>query len=115
MPWLKLSSWARSPLVESRKPEIENSIQGKIRRRWIFLYRFMSARAHRDALQRLHPLLEELFEHEWIAQVTVRLRFLPGSEDRELRIAWRGNKYLLKLRLLPWREQGCSAHWGAPI
>ena len=49
------------------------------------------------------------------SQVRVRLRFLPGFEERELRIPWHGNKYLLRLRLLPWREQGCPAHWGAPI
>lgn len=73
------------------------------------------ARAHSDAIQRLEPVLEQYFEHEWIAEVRVKFRFIPGAEDRELRIPWRGNEYLLKLRLLPWRKQGCPAHWGAPV
>ena len=106
---------AQSPVVQRRKLQIENSIQGKILRRWTFLYRFIAAKAHSDAIPRLESLLEESFEHEWIAKVRVRLRFLPGQEDRQLRIPWRGNKYLLQLRLLPWREQGCPAQWGAPI
>jgi hypothetical protein len=75
----------------------------------------MVARAHSDAIQRLEPLLEQFFEHEWIEEVSVRFRFWPGAEDRELRIPWPGNKYLLRLRLFPWRKQGCPAHWGAPI
>ena len=104
-----------SHLGQMRKPGIENSLQGKIFRRWTFLYRFIVARAHSDAIQRLEPILEQFFEHEWIAGVSVRLRFLPGPEDRELRMPWPGNKYLLKLRLLPWRKQGCPAHWGAPV
>jgi len=103
------------PLVQIRKLRIENSLQGKILRRWTFLYRFMVARARSDTIRRLEPLLEHFFEHEWVAGVSVRLRFFPGAEDRELRIPWPGNKFLLRLRLLPWREQECPARWGAPI
>jgi hypothetical protein len=75
----------------------------------------MVARARSDTIRRLEPLLEHFFEHEWVAGVSVRLRFFPGAEDRELRIPWPGNKFLLRLRLLPWREQECPARWGAPI
>jgi hypothetical protein len=114
-PWFALPPSAQAPLVQKRKLQIENSILGKILRRWIFLYRFMLARTQSDAIRRLESLLGEFFEHEWIERVRVRLRFLPGAEERELRIPWPGNKYLLQLRLLPWREQGCPAHWGAPI
>ena len=101
--------------LSRRRPQIENSLQGKILRRCLFLYRYMVARAHFDAIQQLEPLLEQSFEHEWVADVRVRLRFLPGREDRELTIPWPGNKYLLRLRPLPWRKQACPAHWGAPV
>ena len=57
----------------------------------------MVAGAHSDAIQRLEPLLEQFFEHEWIEEVRVRFRFWPGAEDRELRVPWPGNKYLLQL------------------
>jgi hypothetical protein len=112
VPGVARSSARQLPL---RRPQIENSLQGKILRRWLFLYRFMLARAHSDAIGRLEPLLQEFFEHEWVADVRVRLRFLPGAEDRELKIPWPGNKYLLRLRWLPWRKQACPAHWGAPV
>jgi hypothetical protein len=45
----------------------------------------------------------------------VRLRFLPAKEERELRIPWPGDRYLLRLRWMPWREEGGAANWGAPI
>jgi len=101
--------------LSSRKLTIENSLQGKILRRWLFLYRYTVARAHSDAMRQFEPLLEQFFEHEWVADVRVKLRFLPGAEDRELTIPWPGNKYLLRLRLLPWRKQACPAQWGAPV
>jgi hypothetical protein len=94
---------------------IEDSFQGKILRRWTFLHRFLMAKARSDAVRRLEPILEQYFDDEWIAGVTVAFRFLPGAEDRELRVPWQKNKDLLRLRLLPWRKQGCSAHWDAPV
>jgi hypothetical protein len=81
----------------------------------MFLYRSVVARAHSHTIQRLEPLLEQFFKHEWVADVRVNLRFLPGAEDRELKVPWAGNKYLLRLRLLPWRKQACPAHWNAPV
>jgi hypothetical protein len=98
-----------------RRLQIENSLRGKVVRRWMFLYRSMVARAHSDTIQRLEPLLEQSFKHEWVADVRLSLRFLPGAEDRELKVPWAGNKYLLRLRLLPWRKQACPAHWNAPV
>jgi hypothetical protein len=104
-----------TPLVQVRKPQIENSLQGKILRRCTFFYRFMLARTHSEAILKFEPLLAQFFEHEWLAGVSVRFRFLPGPEDREITIPWPRNKYLLQLRLLPWREQGCRANWSAPV
>ncbi len=106
---------SRKPLMQMRKLQKENSFQGKIRRKWSFLHQFIVARAHYDAILRLEPILQRCFEHEWVAGARVRLRFLSGKEDRERRIPWPRNKYLLQLRLLPWREQGCPADWSAPI
>jgi hypothetical protein len=110
-----LASGQSQHSVRTRNLQIENSLQGKLLRRWTFLYRFILTWPHSGAIQRLEPLVGQFFEHEWVAGVSVRLRFLPGPEDRELRIPWRGNKYLLRLRLLPWRKQDCPAHWGAPV
>jgi hypothetical protein len=107
--------WLHSNSVQIRKLQIEDSLRGKILRRWTFLYRLMMSRARSLAIQRLESLIAQFFEHEWVAGVSVRFRYLPGPEDRVLRIPWPGNKYLLQLRLLPWRKQGCPAHWGAPI
>ena len=84
-------------------------------RRWTFLVRFMTARAQIDAIERLEPILEKFFESQWIAEARVKFRFWPGAEDREVRIPWSSNKFLVRLRLLPWRKQGCPAHWGAPV
>jgi hypothetical protein len=73
-------------------------------------------------LRRLEPFLRETFEssdengrNDWISHVIVKLRALPGKEDREFVIPWRGYGFLLRLRLLPWREQGCSANWSSPV
>jgi hypothetical protein len=118
----KLGSLSPSPvppqhslLVWIRKLQIANSLQGKMLRRWIFLCRFIAAKRNTNTIQRLEPILAKSFEHEWIAGVGVGFRFWPGAEDRELRIPWSENKFLLRLRVLPWRKQGCPADWGAPI
>jgi hypothetical protein len=98
-----------------RRLLIDDSLQGKIVRRWLFLYRFVQAKRHVGAIVRLESILEKFFDDEWIAEVNVAFRFLPGAEDREISVPWTRDKHLLRLRLLPWRKQGCTAHWDAPV
>ena len=76
----------------------------------------------RRTLRRLEPILKKHFENhnencrdDWISHATVRLRALPGAEDREFHIPWPGDRSLLHLRVFPWREQGCPASWNSPI
>ena len=108
--------WLRRPgSFRMRRLLIDDSLQGKILRRWLFLYRFVQARRRIGAINRLGPILEKFFDDEWIAGVSVALRFLPGAEDREIRVQWTKTKHLLRLRWLPWRKQGCTAHWDAPV
>ena len=94
---------------------IEDSLQGKLLRRWLFLHRFVQSRRHIRAIKRLEPILEKFFDDEWIAGVCVAFRFLPGAEDREISVPWTRKRHLLRLRWLPWRKQGCAAHWDAPV
>jgi len=68
----------------ARCVSIEDSLPGKMARRWNFLQRFLAARAHRDIISRLEPIVDRHFQHEWLAGVSVRLRFWPNDEDREL-------------------------------
>ena len=102
--------------------KIEYSLPSKWLRRWHFHVRYYRARTRWSALKRLAPIIKKHFEShgdsgrsDWISHVVVRLRALPGWEDRELRIAWPGDKSLLHLRFFPWREQGCSANWSSPV
>jgi hypothetical protein len=101
--------------VRMRRLLIDDSLHGKILRRWLFLYRFVQAKRHAEAINRLEPILERFFDDEWIAGVSVAFRFLPGAEDREISVRWTRNKHLLRFRWLPWRKQGCTAHWDAPV
>jgi hypothetical protein len=94
--------------------QIENSWRGKWFRRRAFYIRYYRARRSWSTLRRLEPILKEHFKiqekndkNDWIAGVIVRLRAWPGKEDREFLISWPGNRFLLRLRLFPWREQGC--------
>lgn len=102
--------------------QIEDSWRGKLLRRWHFHARYCQARARWSTLRRLEPILQKHFRiydekgrNDWISHVQVRLRAWPGSEDRELRISWPGDRSLLHLRFLPWREQECRANWNSPI
>src|SRR4051812_17138098 len=98
-----------------RNHEIEDSVSAKLIRRWNHCVRYALARAQRDVIRRFEPFVQRCFEHEWLAGARVSLRFIPGREERELRIPWAGEKYLLRLRWLPWREEHCSARWSAPV
>jgi hypothetical protein len=66
-------------------------------------------------VKRFGPILQRSFQHEWLAGTAVRLRFLPGKEQRQVQIGWPGDKYLLRLRYLPWREEFSLANWSDPI
>lgn len=100
---------------ERRKVSLEKSLMGKVVRRWNFLSRWARARAKWEMVRRFEGVLAKQFEHEWLAGVSVQLRFWPGREEREWRVPWRGGKYLMRLRWMPWREEGCMADWGGPI
>jgi hypothetical protein len=106
----------------SHDVQIEKSWPGKWLRRWHFVVRYYRARTRWGTLRRLEPILKRHFtgrdpscRNGWISHVTVKLRALPGLEDRALRIPWPGDKSLLCLRILPWREQGCEANWNSPV
>ncbi len=110
----------RMQIANSRHLEIENSWPGKWLRRWHFYTRYSRARANWSTLRRLEPILRKHFKNhdernDWISHVTVRLRALPGWEDRQFHIPWPGDRSLLQVRLLPWREQDCTANWSSPI
>jgi hypothetical protein len=103
--------------------QIANTWPSKWLRRWHFHVRYYRARARWRTLRRLEPILEKYFtshdgngRNDWISHVTVKLRALPGLEDRVLRIPWPpGDRSLLCLRPLPWREEGCAANWSSPV
>jgi hypothetical protein len=112
----------KEQLRRERNWQIENSWRGKWFRRRAFYIRYYRARRSWSPLRRLEPILKEHFKiqekndkNDWIAGVIVRLRAWPGKEDREFLISWPGNRFLLRLRLFPWREQGCLASWSAPV
>ena len=116
-------TWSEQKQTEnSPGQQIENSWAGKCLRRWQFAVRYYRARTRWESLRRIEPFLRKNFEcgdengrNDWISHVIVKLRALPGPEDREFLIPWRGDGFLLRLRLLPWREQGCSANWSSPV
>ena len=99
----------------ARCVSIEDSLPGKMARRWNFLQRFLAARAQRDIISRLEPIVDRHFQHEWLAGVSVRLRFWPNDEDRELIIPWGKDQNFIRVRWMPWREEKNPAKWGAPI
>jgi hypothetical protein len=108
--------------VQERNFAIENSWLGTWFRRRQFYVRYYRARTRWSTLQRLEPMLNKHFKshkendkNDWIAGVTVRLRALSGWEDREFLIRWPGDKFLLRLRFFPWREQECRANWSSPV
>lgn len=109
-------------LVQDRDLQVENSWLGKWLRRRQFYVRYSRARARWSTLRRLEPILEKHFKsheengkNDWISHVTVRLRLLPGFEDREFVIRWRRDSFLLRLRFFPWREEECRANWSSPV
>jgi hypothetical protein len=106
----------------SSRAQTQKSWPGKWLRRWHFHVRYYRAKTMWRTLRRLEPILKQHFEshdgnysNEWVSHVAVRLRALPGREDREFSIPWPGDRSLLHLRVLPWREQGCPAMWNSPI
>lgn len=107
---------------ENSHAEIGNSWPHKLRRRWHFYVRYYRAKTRWSTLRRLEPLIKKHFEsrnengrNDWISHAMVRLRALPGREDRELRVPWSADRSLLRLRFFPWRQQGCSANWSSPV
>ena len=95
--------------------QTEKSLPGKLLRRWNFFSRYVLARAQLDVIRHFQPTVERFFQHEWLAGTSVRLRFLPGGEDPEFWIPWPEGRYLLRLRWMPWREEGSTANWSAPV
>jgi hypothetical protein len=112
----------REGMLEDRNLQIENSWLGTWVRRRQFYIRYYRARTRWSILRRLEPILTNHFKdckendkNDWIAGVAVKLRAFPGWEDREFLIRWPGDKFLLRLRFFPWREEGCRANWSSPV
>ncbi len=106
-----------APPAARRRLQTENSLAGKVYRRWKFTWHYLLARSQWKMLQRFEPIVAQCFQHEWLAGANVALRLLPGDEDREIVVPWPGDgkKYLFRLRPLPWRKQQSPAKWAAPI
>jgi hypothetical protein len=75
-----------------------------VRRRWRFFARYLTAQAHSRKIQRFLPVLQDAFNHPWIAGVELKIRYRPGNETKVGRL-WRVYKSL------PTQ----SMHWDAPI
>lgn len=113
---------AKKRSLQEYSLQIDDSWLGKWFRRRRFHVRYYRAIRKWSTLRRLEPILNRHFrshkengKNDWIAGVTVRLRAWPGLEDREFQIGWPGDRFLLRLRFFPWREQGCRANWSSPV
>jgi hypothetical protein len=51
-----------------------------------FFGQYLLARAHAKTIEKLLPIVEKSFEHSWVAEVELRIRFWPGNEDRLTRL-----------------------------
>jgi hypothetical protein len=85
--------------VQSRKLELSRSPVGTLHRRTFFLVQYLCARARPKAVARFLPIVEKTFEHPWVAECELQIRFWPGHE-----------------RVWPWsRNPLRTMHWDAPI
>ena len=83
--------------------DVDRSLRAIFRRRLNFTVRYFLARRRSTTIARLRPIIENSFEHPWVAGVEIKFRFRPGNEI-QLGRPWRAK--LLSSR---------SMHWDAPI
>jgi hypothetical protein len=70
-----------------------------LHRRGNFMFRYICAKARAKAVAKLLPIVEQAFEHPWVADVELQIRFWPGHE-----------------RVWFWRrDPHRPMHWDAPI
>jgi hypothetical protein len=60
--------------------ELDRSIFGTIYRRTHFFLQYIYARVRSRTVARLLPIVEKSFDHPWVAEVDLRIRFWPGRE-----------------------------------
>src|SRR5882757_6710221 len=89
----------RMDAARSNRLNLDRSFLGTLHRRIYFFVQYIHARARSKAVTRLLPVFEKSFEHPWVVEVELRIKFLPGLEGAWL---WQNN---------PQR----SMHWDAPI
>jgi hypothetical protein len=85
--------------VQSRKLELSRSPLGTLYRRTHFLVQYVCARAQPEVVARFLPIVEKSFEHPWVAECELQIRFWPGHD-----------------RTWPWSSNSLRPmHWDAPI
>jgi hypothetical protein len=85
--------------VQLQKLELDHSLLGSVYRRTYFFVQYAYATAKSNSVARILPILEKFFEHPWVAEVELRIRFWPGQE-----------------RVMLWaKNHQRPMHWDAPI
>jgi len=85
--------------TNSEQFEVDRSPIGILRRRTQFFVRYLLARAQSGTIAKLLPIVESSFEHPWVAEIELRIRFWPGkdvnwlglwswSEDPQRPVCW---------------------------
>jgi hypothetical protein len=87
---------------ECRK--MTRSLLQRFRRRLNFAIQYIEARRRSKSIAKLLPILQSSFNHPWVADVEIRLRFWPNNETR-LGQLWR------KYKSMPQQFM----NWDAPI
>jgi hypothetical protein len=93
---------ARSMAFAERS--FDRSLSQKLLWRLQFFAHFFTAKLSFCQIEKFLPVLEEAFNHPWVAGVELKLRFWPGNETTVGRL-WRIYKSL----------PAQSMHWDAPI
>jgi hypothetical protein len=81
------------------KLELNRSPFGTLYRRTLFFFQYICARARSKTVARFLPIVRNSFEHPWVVEVELRIRFWPGQER-----AW-----------LWFKDPKRPMHWDAPI
>jgi hypothetical protein len=71
--------------------ESDRSLSQRFRRRLNFAIQYIEARRRSKLIAKLLPILQSSFNHPWVAEVEIRLRFWPNNETR-LGQLWRQYK-----------------------
>jgi hypothetical protein len=76
----------------SWKANADRSLTARMRRRSLYFFRYLSAKAQSKSIAKLLPIVENTFYHPWVAAVEIEIRFWPGSESRVERW-WRARNF----------------------